>query len=103
MDSNKVTAWWGTIRQVLPAGLTVLLVCSLVGTALAVVYNAQQSRQLFSQLESLRQAQNELDSQWGRLTLERGTLLSHAHVEQVAKQRLTMSRPQPHTIVVVHQ
>ena len=103
MESNKVTSFWDTTRKVLPTGLTLLLVCGLVGTALAVVYNAQQSRQLFSQLESLRQAQNELDSQWGRLTLERGTLLSHAHVEQVAKQRLTMHRPQPHHIVVVHQ
>ena len=80
-----------------------VLAGAIVCTALAVVYNAQQSRQLFSELESLRRVQFELDSQWGRLTLERSTFLSHANVEQVAVRRLDMSLPAPQHIVVVRQ
>lgn len=87
----------------MPTVLTLLLMCTMVSTALAVVYKSQQSRQLFFRLESLRQAQNELDSQWGRLTLERSTLLSHANVEHIATGRLAMGLPAPQFIVVVRQ
>jgi cell division protein FtsL len=87
----------------MPAVLTMMLMCAMVSTALAVVYKSQQSRHLFFRLESLRLVQNELDSQWGRLTLERSTLLSHANVEQIATGRLAMGLPAPQYIVVVRQ
>ena len=101
MDDIRLTGFWENTRLLAPLALSLLLIGALLASALGVVYNAQHSRQLFFQLESLRQAQNELDSQWGRLTLERSTLLSHAHVEQVASQSLGMRRPLPENIVVV--
>lgn len=81
------------------SGLILAIVCS----ALAVVFQAQRGRYLFAELEVLRQAQHQLDTQWSRLLLERGTLLSYAHVERVARRELGMGLPLPREIVVVHE
>jgi cell division protein FtsL len=80
-----------------------LLACLLLilGSAIGVVYLAQQSRLLFTELEASRKAQYQLDTRWNRLLLERSTLLSSANVERVARAKLGMGLPPPEDIVVV--
>jgi cell division protein FtsL len=80
-----------------------LLACVLLvlGSAIGVVYLAQKSRLLFTELETARKGQYELDAQWNRLILERSTLLSPANVERVARKQLAMHLPPPEDIVVV--
>ncbi len=87
----------------LPLLQLALLACLLliVGSAIHVVYLSQQSRTLFAELETLRKKQDQLDTRWTRLTLERSTLLSPANVERVAQKKLSMYRPGAHEIVVI--
>jgi cell division protein FtsL len=83
-------------------GLLVLAV-AVVASAITVVVQAQSSRHLFADLESLRKQRYELDIQWSRLMLERSTLLSHDSVERIARQRFDMVLPTPEQVVVVHE
>lgn len=87
------------VQPLLVSALLVLLVLS----ALAVAWLSQQSRHRFSELENLRKEQYRLDAEWTQLMLERGTLLSLAHVERVAVTRLKMRRPESNEVVVVRQ
>lgn len=91
------------VASAVPALQLALLCCVLLilGSAIAVVYLAQQSRLLFAELETLRGTQHDLDTRWSRLVLERSTLLSPANVERVARNKLAMHLPPPHEVVVV--
>lgn len=78
-----------------------LCVLAILASAIGVVYLAQHSRLLFTELESLRETQDQLDTEWSRLVLERSTLLSPAHVERVARRQLAMVQARPEDTVVV--
>ena len=76
-----------TVREIMPAAAPVQwavfgCLLAILGSAVTVVFLAQQSRLLFGELEFSRKVQYELDGQWNRLILERSTLLSPAHVEK---------------------
>ena len=95
-----------TVRDIMPAAAPVqwaVLGCllAILGSAVTVVFLAQQSRLLFGELEFSRKFQYELDGQWNRLILERSTLLSPANVERVAHKKLGMSLPPAGEVVVV--
>lgn len=95
-----------TVREATPVTAAMqwaVLGCllAILGSAVTVVFLAQQSRLLFGELEFSRKLQYQLDSQWNRLILERSTLLSPAHVERVAHKKLGMSLPPPEEVVVV--
>lgn len=91
------------VAPALPVTQVALLACLLLilGSAIGVVYLAQQSRVMFTELEASRKSQYQLDTRWNRLLLERSTLLSPANVERVARERLGMMRPHPEDVVVV--
>ena len=67
-----------------------VLIC---GSALAAVYASHQSRLLFAQLEDLRQEQNALLEQRGRLLLERSAFSAYTRVERLAVEELDMRIP----------
>ena len=68
----------------------VLLLAS-VASAFGVIYSAHRSRELFRDLEALRQDENEIQIEWRQLLIERSTLSSHARVEALANSELHMA------------
>jgi len=78
-----------------------LLWLALTASALAVVYSTHRSRQLFHELETLKDQQYELDVEWGQLLLEQSAWAAPVRVEKMAANKLRMMLPQPeHTEMV---
>lgn len=84
------------------AGMMVLVLCGLViGSAIAVVEIKHQSRSLFLTLESLRSERDQLNTDWSRLRLEQGALATHARVERIARDELSLRMPDPAEVRVL--
>lgn len=81
--------------------LVVGLAVAVVGSAVAAVDARHQARQLFIELQVLNMARDELNVEWRQLQIERSTWAAHARVEQLARDRLSMSVPDPASIEVV--
>jgi cell division protein FtsL len=79
-----------------------LLWCAVLASAAGAVYAKYRARALFVQLDHLDEARDALDDQWGRLQLEQGAWSTYALVERVASQRLHMSIPDAHDIVILN-
>lgn len=78
------------------------LVVAAFLSALAVIDIRQENRNLFAQLQALRQQRDQINVEWGQLLLEQSTWSTHARIEQLATQKLDMESPQHPRIVVVH-
>ncbi|MBI2791706.1 MAG: cell division protein FtsL [Gammaproteobacteria bacterium] len=72
-------------------------------SAIGVVYNKHQSRQLFAQLQRLQHEVESLQVEWGQLLLEQGTWSSDARVERIARERLHMKLPEPNEVMVISE
>ncbi len=84
-------------RLLLTLGLSVCLVTVLV----SYIVSAHDTRKLFAEIQQLESAQRELNTEWGRLQLEKSTLVGNNRIERVAKERLGMILPQDEHIVVI--
>lgn len=85
------------------AQLTVLLILlfSLLLSAIGVVYSKYSSRKHFVILQQLRAERDAAEVEWGRLQLEENTWATHARVEKIARKRLNMQIPTANEVVVV--
>lgn len=72
-----------------------------VATAFAVVHWAQLNRQMVIQQDVLLQQRDDIDLRWRHLLLEQRALAEHSRVEQIAREKLGMSRPSTEEEVVV--
>lgn len=88
-------------RQQLQLTLCLPMAAAVVISAIWVIKTKHQSRQLFVELESLNRERDRLQVDWGRLQLEESTWGTHARVEMLATQQLSLRRPTPEQIVVV--
>ena len=77
------------------------LVCVL--SAIALVYTKHDSRKLFVELESLTHARDDLNIEWGQLQIEQSTWATHARIEQVATDDLSLVRPTSSEIFVIER
>jgi cell division protein FtsL len=77
------------------------LVCVL--SAVALVYTKHESRKLFVELESLTDERDELNIEWGQLQIEQSTWATHARIEQVAVDDLSLVRPKSTEIYVIER
>ena len=77
------------------------LVCVL--SALALVYTKHESRKLFVELEGLTQDRDELNIEWGQLQIEQSTWATHARIERVATDDLSLVRPDTTEIYVIER
>ena len=83
--------------------LSVLLLF-FVGSAIALVYTRHESRTLFVELEQLNTERDELNIEWGQLQIEQSTWATHARIEKVALEELSLVRPKSSEIYVIeHQ
>lgn len=78
-----------------------LLIVSCLLSALAVVHLAHMNRQLTIAQDAEYQRRDQLDNEWRNLVLEQRSLAEHSRVEDIARRRLQMQRPQGERDVMV--
>ena len=88
-------------RQPFMLVLVFAVVC--VTSALALVYTKHESRKLFVELEALTQERDELNIEWSQLQIEQSTWATHARIEQVATDNLSLVRPDSTEIFVIER
>jgi cell division protein FtsL len=77
------------------------VVCVL--SSMAVIYTKHESRKLFVELEQLTDQRDELNIEWGQLQIEQSTWATHARIEQVATDDLSLLRPEATEIYVIER
>ena len=86
-----------------PAGLALALALVCVISAIALIYTKHESRKLFIELERLSDQRDELNIEWGQLQSEQSTWATHARIERVANDKLSLVRPQSTEIYVIER
>jgi cell division protein FtsL len=88
-------------RQPLILVFAFALVCVL--SAMAMVYTKHESRRLFVELESLTDERDRLNIEWGQLQIEQSTWATHARIEKVATDDLSLVRPDSSEIFIIER
>ncbi len=78
-----------------------VMVCFL--SALAIVYTKHESRKLFVELENLTTERDALNIEWGQLQIEQSTWATHARIERIAVEEMSLIRPLSEEIYVVER
>ncbi|WP_315982795.1 cell division protein FtsL [Aliamphritea spongicola] len=76
------------------AVVLLVLVSSIVVSALVVIYTAYQYRLNFNHQQQLVQQWDELQVEWGQLLLEQGALAANSRVENLATKNWQCRYPQ---------
>ena len=84
-----------------PVLLTLVFAIVCVISAVAVIYTKHESRKLFVGLEQLTAERDALNIEWGQLQIEQSTWATHARIEQVATDELSLSRPDTRELNVI--
>ena len=84
-----------------PLKTLVVLIVLMMISAFGVIYAKHQSRKLFVKLQSLHQARDDMDIEWGQLQLEQSTLATHSRVEGTAGAKLGMVIPEASQVVIL--
>ena len=77
------------------------VVCVL--TSIALVYTKHESRKLFVELEGHTHERDDLNIEWGQLQIEQSTWATHARIERVATDELSLVRPESTDIYVIER
>lgn len=77
------------------------LVCVL--SSMAIIYTKHEARKLFVELEALTHERDELNIEWGQLQIEQSTWATHARIERVATDDLSLERPESSEIYVIER
>lgn len=88
-------------RQPLLLTLVFAIVC--VVSALALIYTKHEARKLFVELEQLTAERDKLNIEWGQLQIEQSTWATHARIERVAADDLSLVRPDATEIYVIER
>lgn len=79
----------------------IALFLSVIATAIAVAYSANQSRQMLNTLFVEMSERDRLQAEWGRLVLEHSTWTAHSRIESLAVEHLDMLIPEVAEVRVV--
>ena len=91
----------GSGRQPVLLIMVFVAVCTL--SALALIYTKHDSRKLFVELENLTTERDELNIEWGQLQIEQSTWATHARIERLAVEQMSLVRPQSGEIYVIER
>jgi cell division protein FtsL len=86
-----------------PFLLTFVFALGCVISAVALIYVKHESRMLFVELERLTVERDELNIEWGQLQIEQSTWATHARIEKVAREELSLVRPKSTEIYVIER
>lgn len=79
----------------------VLLVLSVMGTALGVIVSAFENRRELAELEALHVEARDMQVLWGQYLVEKSTWAAYGRVHDMASNGLGMQAPRPDQITVV--
>jgi len=87
----------------LPSGSLLMLglFVAILGSAVAVSWNAHKNRKLLNELYGELSVRDKAQAEWGRLILEQSTWTAHGRVESLASQQLQMRIPDPAEVRMV--
>lgn len=87
----------------LPSGSLLMLglFVAILGSAVAVSWNAHKNRKLLNELYAELSVRDKAQAEWGRLILEQSTWTAHGRVESLASQQLQMRIPDPAEVRMV--
>ena len=83
--------------------VALVLTAVLLWLSIDYVFSRHQTRKVFAELQGLEQEQQDLNTEWGRLQLEKSTLVGNNRIESVAKEQLGMRLPTPEQIIVIRR
>ena len=86
-----------------PIFLLMIFAVVCVISAIALVYTKHESRKLFVELEQLTTERDQLNIEWGQLQIEQSTWATHARIERVALEELSLVRPKPTEIYLIER
>jgi len=79
----------------------VVLLLSVMGTALGVIVTTFENRRYLAELESLRHDARDMQVLWGQYLVEKSTWADYARIHTMAEQGLGMLRPKTDEMVIV--
>lgn len=79
----------------------VLLVLSVMGTALGVIISTFENRRHLAELETLRADARDMQVLWGQYLVEKSTWAEYGRIHDMALNGLEMQAPRPDQITVV--
>lgn len=79
-----------------------VLLMALIASAISVIYMTNESRQLNSQLQEAQAIQQQLNTQWGQLLLEKSSWQSQSRVAEIAANSLQMVAPKNKHYILVN-
>ena len=68
-----------------------ILICS--SSAISLIYIKHESRELFIELEELKQTRDELNIQWSEFKSQENRLANPVRIEKLATENLKMHKP----------
>lgn len=83
--------------------MALVIIFTLVSSAVAVAYSVHKSRLYLNQLQKLETQRDRLETEWGQLLLEQHTWGAYGRVGTLATQQLQMRNPSPTEIIMVRQ
>lgn len=86
-----------------PLLMIAVFVAVCVLSAMAIVYTKHESRKLFVELEDLTSERDALNIEWGQLQIEQSTWATHARIERVAIEEMSLIRPLSEDIYVIER
>jgi cell division protein FtsL len=89
--------------KVIGAIFMLMLLASVLASALGVVWTRHESRVLFVSLTALQNQRDDLNIEYGKLELEQATYAEPRHIDDAARQRLGMLEPLPQDIRLLRQ
>ena len=92
-QSNLFSGQWSDVRLSRSLCFQIVLMLSVLISALAVVYVTNLHRMTIAQLQLADQKSQELQLQWGQLLLEQASLATPGRVQQLAEEKLHMMLP----------
>lgn len=82
--------------------ITLLLLATLMMSAVGVVYSSHLSRQLFAEQAILQEKNDQLQLEWAQLLLEQSAWSSPGRIESIAHDELGMSIPESEQIEILY-
>lgn len=80
-----------------------ILLGTMMASAIAVVWTRHQSRTLFVQLTQLQSQRDDLNIEFGKLELEQATWGEPRRIDTEARNKLSMAMPSPQDIRLVQE
>jgi len=82
-------------------GVTIILLLTVIASALGVVYAKHINRKYYAELQKLQLIRDQRDVEWGQWQLERSTFATSSEIERAARERLGMKQPQKNELEII--